>query len=201
MDELRRPAISRSSQHTAGSPTCCAPGRPAVRRLRTATGLSVAALWIHAQAPEVRRTLLVPPRAAGRDGPRSASFGPRPIPRSQHSGFTHRLQRFAARCRFPHVLRAGTARGPPASDRDRSLGRSTLDSRTGSRGSPHAAGSPTCCAPGRRAVRNLRTAIGPPIPSRINPATSPAPSAIPPAARAPGQFVPGWHWTSAPAVR
>jgi len=40
-------------------------------------------------------------------------------------------------------------------------GRSTLDSRAGSRGSPHAAAFPMRCAPGRRAARNLRTATGP----------------------------------------
>jgi len=155
---------SRSSPHAAGFPTRCAPGRRAVCCwFRTATGprsqhvgftqelqrfaarrwfphalragtsrglllvsdrdrSPVAAHWIHAGAPEVRRALLVSPRAARRDVGRSAAgFGPRPVP-----------------------------------------GRSTLDSRRSSRGSPRVAGFPTRCAPGRRAVRRrLRTATGP----------------------------------------
>jgi len=99
---------------------CCAPGRRAVRGVRTATGPPVAARWIHAVAPEVRCTSLVPARAARRDVARSGECGPRPVP-----------------------------------------GRSTLDSRSSSRGSPHAASSRIRCAPGRRAVRGVRTATGP----------------------------------------
>jgi len=161
----------------------------------------VAARWIHAGAPEVRRTPLVSVHAARRDVARSGSSGPRPVSRSQHVGFTQGLQRFAVRRWFPYAMRAGTSRGPRISDRDRSPvaahwidakalevrrrplvcvravrrdvarsgnsgprpvpGRSMLDSRRSSRGSPHAACFRTRCAPGRRAVRSVRTATGP----------------------------------------
>jgi len=57
-------------------------------------------------------------------------------PPSHRVGFTQRLQRFAERGFFPYTLRAGTARGPLVSGRDRSLGRSTPNSCASFRVSP-----------------------------------------------------------------
>jgi len=152
---------SRGSLDAACCPTSCAPGRRAVRGIRTATGPSVAALWIHARAPEVRCTSLVAPTrcAPGRRAVRGIRTATGP--RSQRSGFTPELQRFAGRRLLPYELRAGTSRRPGNSDRDRSLGRSALDSRPSSRSSLDAACCPTSCAPGRRAVRGIWTATGP----------------------------------------
>jgi len=84
--ELPRFAARRSLPHALRAGTARGP------RTSDRGRSPVAALWIHARAPEVRCTPLVAPCAAGRDGPRSAGFGPRP---ASHSGFTDEFQWFA----------------------------------------------------------------------------------------------------------
>jgi len=78
------------------------PGRSTLDSCRSSRGSPYAAGFPRCCAPG-RRAARVPRTATG--------------PRSQHVGFMQKFQRFAVRCWFPQMLRAGTSRGPYAAAR------------------------------------------------------------------------------------
>jgi len=111
---------SKGSPDIVCSPHALRAGTARGPQSRTATGPTAAALGIHAPAPKVRRTSFAPPRAARRDGARSA------VPdRDRSHGRSTRNSRTSSKgspdivC-SPHALRAGTARGPQSPGRDQS---------------------------------------------------------------------------------